>query len=573
MERMNNTTYRLDLLKLVRFLLKYVWIVIICAAVGFGFMYQRAAARPDSYTAYGTMYVVNANPNQVNYGYVSTTDLSSAVQLIETYSVVVRSESVLGQVLTYELDVTGLDGKSTGEKIMLSQKYPELTTGRISGSISMVSVNETGMVRVICTTNRPDMAMDICNAVLAVAPKAIIDVVGAGNAQMVDSATMPIGPNPRGERRQGLIGAAAGGLLAAALLVLICLLRQRVMTASELSDRYKPPILSSIRRSRGGEKDPGSFLLNADSNMEMAESYSKLRINLLYCLAEKQNHVVEVTSALSGEGKSTITANLGISCAMSGKQVLIVDADMRRACQRDIFHYDPEHPGLSDVLAGEYRWKQAVMETGYPMLSLLPAGHMAANPSQLLESAAMKDLLTKLSEEYDLVLLDVPPINIVADPLTLSQEVAGSVFVVRQGYSSHREIRKALISAEMTGMRVLGFVFYGEKVTQGDYASRSRYRDYYNKYNASQRERGYEQNRYAARQAEWQTGPDAETPRRRQTGRNDYGARQTDWQTGPDAELPRRRRLQGARQEDQPERWDNAPDYRAGRNRNRPRRK
>ena len=484
---MSNTTYRIDLIKLIRFVLKYIWIVIICAAIGFGVMYQRAAKRPDTYTSSGTMYVVNANPNQVNYGYVNGSDLTSAVQLIETYRVVVRSERVMGAVLECPLDVLDEEGNPTGEKILLAQKYPELTSAMVGASISMASVNETGMVRVMCTTYRPDMAMDICNAVLAVAPGEIMNVVGAGKAQMVDSAVLPMAPNPRGERRQGIMGALVGAFGAAAILLLICLLRQRVTSAKELSDQYTPPILSSIKRSRHDEKDPGDFLLSKTSSMEMVESYSKLRINLLYSLVEKQNHVVEITSAISGEGKSTIAANLGISCAMSGKRVLIVDADMRRACQRDIFHYAEDLPGLSDVLIGNCEWKKAILSTQYPMMNLLPAGQLPANPSELLESNAMKALLGQLSGAYDLVLLDVPPINIVSDPLTLSQQVAGSVFVVRQGYSNHREIRKALISAEMTGMVVLGFVFYGESANEGSLYSRAHYKSYYNQYESRDR--------------------------------------------------------------------------------------
>ena len=479
---MRNGTMRIDLVKLAKFLLKYIWLIVLCAAIGFGVMYQRAAQTPNRYTSSGTMYVVNANPNQINYGYVNMTDLTSAVQLIETYSVVVRSERVMGAVLEYPVDEKGPDGMPTGKTILLVQKYPGLTSGMISAAISMSSVNETPMVRVSCTTEAPEKSMDICNAVLAIAPGEIVNVVGAGQAQMVDAASLPMWPNPRGERQKGIIGAAIGAAAAAALLILICLIRQRITDVNELTDRYTPPVLSGIKRDPHPTKDPSSLLLSKSSRMETLESYAKLRINLLYALVEKRNNVVEVTSAISGEGKSTIASNLGVSCAVSGKRTLIVDADMRRGCQRDIFRYAQDLPGLSDVLAGTCKWQDAIVTTDYAMLSLLPAGRLPSNPSELLETGAMKALLKELSEAFDIVLLDVPPINIVADPLTLSQEVAGSIFVVRQGYSSHREVRKALISAEMTGMVVLGFVFYGKNVSDGGAFSRRYYRDYYHRY-------------------------------------------------------------------------------------------
>ena len=84
----------------------------------------------------------------------------------------------------------------------------------------------------------------------------------------------------------------------------------------------------------------------------------------------------------------------------------------------------------------------------------------------------------------DLILIDVPPINIVSDPMTLSGLVAGALFVVRQGFTDHREIRKALVSAEMTGMNILGFVFYGEKLKQGSYYRRKQYQNYYHRYDS-----------------------------------------------------------------------------------------
>ena len=94
-----------------------------------------------------------------------------------------------------------------------------------------------------------------------------------------------------------------------------------------------------------------------------------------------------------------------------------------------------------------------------------------------------------MEEQYDLILMDVPPINIVSDPLALSGNCAGALFVVRQEFSDHREIRRALVSCEMTGLEVLGFVFYGEKLHQGKYYSKRSQRgyEYYNKYDTRSR--------------------------------------------------------------------------------------
>ena len=173
---------------------------------------------------------------------------------------------------------------------------------------------------------------------------------------------------------------------------------------------------------------------------------------------------------------------------MSGKSVLLVDADLRRGCQRQIFHdsyvkKDNKKPvGLSEVLAGITPWRSAVLNTSIENLYLMPSGRFPPNPTELLDSNAMHELLPKVEAEYDMVILDVPPINIVADALALASQTAGSLFVVRQKYSDHREVRKALIQAEMSGLELLGFVFYGEKLEQTRYYYNRYYHNYYRKY-------------------------------------------------------------------------------------------
>ena len=163
--------------------------------------------------------------------------------------------------------------------------------------------------------------------------------------------------------------------------------------------------------------------------MATLEGYAKLRMNLLYMLVGKESRVIVITSAISGEGKSTIAANLSISCALSGKRVLLVDGDLRRATQREIFSYDKKLPGLSEVLVGSCPWRKALLSTTWDMLDILPAGRLPPNPAELLGSSEMQALLAELEKEYDLIIIDAPPINIVSDALALSSQAAGCLFL------------------------------------------------------------------------------------------------------------------------------------------------
>lgn len=470
---MDTRGIRIDVLKLVKYYLKRIWILAICGIIGFAAMYfYTLISTYDTYTAAGTMYVGNGNPAATNYQYTSSNDLDSAVKLIDTYMVVIKSNKVL-DVITERL----------------APQYPQITPGFIAGSLSAGSVSETSVLQVRGTTFDPQLSTDIVNAVLDVAPDEIIRVVGVGSCEVIDYANVPMSPDDRGLFHQGILGALFGIVAAGAVIFVLFLLDRRLTDTKELTDRYTPPVLASIQREKVDEKkekrEQASFLLNNKSPLETVESYAKLRMNMLYTLVGKEHNVVAVTSPVSGEGKTTIASNLAISCAMGGKNVLLIDGDMRRACLQEMFQYDTNRPGLSDILVGNISWQQAVLDTEYESLHILPAGQLPPNPAELLGSARMKDLLNCLEQAYELIILDLPPVNVVADPLAVSADVAGCLFVTRQNYTDHRDLRKALIAAEMTGMEVLGFIFYGENLTTGSqygYHGKKYYQKYYKNY-------------------------------------------------------------------------------------------
>lgn len=463
---MDRRVVKIDLAKLIAFVLKRCWLIVLCAELGFGAMYiYTTRFLPDTYTASGTMYVNNGNPNMEQYQYTNSNDLDSAVQLINTYLIVVKSEKVMSTVVK-----------------RLSDQYPGITAGKVSSTLSMASVSETGVASVRSTTNDPKLSRDIVNAVLDAAPSEIIRVVGAGNIEIIDYAVAPMLPDSRGALSRGILGGMAGAILAGCILLALFLMNQRITDAKDLTDNYTPPVLASIQRIKEDNEKAGAFLLTKSTDMGIVENYAKLRMNLLYTLVGKDKKAVVITSAVAGEGKSTIAANLAISCAMGDKKVLLVDGDLRRASQLRIFELSDHTKGMSEVLVGACKWQDVILKSIKGNVDLLPAGHFPPNPAELLGSNEMLALLKELEQAYDLVLLDMPPINIVSDPLVLSNSVAGCIFVTRQDYSDHREIRKALIEAEMAGMNVMGFVFYGEDIKEAGYYSKKYYSKYYSKY-------------------------------------------------------------------------------------------
>lgn len=196
--------------------------------------------------------------------------------------------------------------------------------------------------------------------------------------------------------------------------------------------------------------------LKKDSSFEVCEAYRAVRTNLMFLLSQKSYKSVLITSSLPEEGKSTTCANLAISIAQTGKRVLIIDADMRNAKIYKIFNL-VRGPGLSDVLGG-FSDLKCIQESDEENLSVLTAGTVPPNPSELLASPNFSAALKMLSEHFDYIFLDSPPANLVTDAIAVSSQVDGVMVIAKYG-STQKAIFKAMLEKlEQVNANILGVV-------------------------------------------------------------------------------------------------------------------
>lgn len=206
-----------------------------------------------------------------------------------------------------------------------------------------------------------------------------------------------------------------------------------------------------------------------------SEAYKLLRTNLLFSLPEKPCRIIGVTSSIRGEGKSTTSVNLSYTFAQSGKKVLLIDADMRLpsiAAKLDIHGA----PGLSNLLAGLSPEKSCLRKSGYfDNWYILPAGDIPPNPSELLGSERMHGLLDRYAEVFDVIILDLPPVNIVVDALVISNWTDGLIAVVRQNYTDKKALNACMYQIEKLGKHFLGFVMTDAEVGESSYKKYGKY--------------------------------------------------------------------------------------------------
>ena len=209
-----------------------------------------------------------------------------------------------------------------------------------------------------------------------------------------------------------------------------------------------------------GEIAPRRQILSDSSSFVEKEAYKTLRTNIRFALRGEGCKRICITSGMSGEGKSITLLNLAISFAQAGQKVLLIDADLRRPAMARLL-VEKTAPGLTNVLADLASVDEAIRKEVYPNLDVLLSGDVPPNPSELLSSEKMQELIDTTAKRYDYILVDTPPVNIVSDACVVANMLDGVLFVVRQGQSRKGPVKEAVANLQLTGARTLGFILNG----------------------------------------------------------------------------------------------------------------
>jgi capsular exopolysaccharide synthesis family protein len=212
-------------------------------------------------------------------------------------------------------------------------------------------------------------------------------------------------------------------------------------------------------------------------NSRLAESYRSIRTSLLLSSADQPVKTVIVTSALPGEGKTVSVANLGVTLAQAGKNVLIVDADLRKPRQHRIFNVKNTY-GLTSYLTDSIEIAKVVKTTAVPNLWLVNSGPVPPNPAELLGSEKMAAFVALLRDKCDYILFDMPPILEISDALVLGAKVDGMILVVHGDRTSREALRKAREKLDLLKVKTLGVIINNVNVDHRGY----HYKDYYYNY-------------------------------------------------------------------------------------------
>ena len=269
------------------------------------------------------------------------------------------------------------------------------------------------------------------------------------------------------------IGGIAGFILGLLILFVLDKMDDRISSFFEFRERFPETLLGQVPRELG--KSGVAMLASNDPRHALLESFRTLRSSIIFLPVEGvRPKTLLITSATPGEGKTTIAANLAITLAFSGAKTLLVDADLRLGRIAKAFGIDSE-VGLSDVLRQRTHWREVIVPTSTPNLSVLPRGKTLPHPAEHFLGKVTDQLLQEVYAEFDYIIFDSPPVMAADDVLSLAPKIDGTIFVVRFSTSSARRSRTAINLLVQRQANLLGIVCNDVRLAESEYG----YGNYY----------------------------------------------------------------------------------------------
>lgn len=338
----------------------------------------------------------------------------------------------------------------------------EATPLELAGQISARTDLNTVLITVSVSDKSPVQAAAIAQAVANSLIEAVdtlerpkIDGFSPVRLSVVTPATAPTAPSAPNTKLNLLMGFLIGTILGVGTALLRTTLDTRVRGEADVRRVTDAPILGGITFDQDATNKP--LITQVAPQSPRAESFRQLRTNLQFAHVSHESKTVLITSSVPGEGKSTTATNLAISIAQSGKTVALIDADLRRPMVSEYLGLE-RGAGLTTALVGTADVNDLLQPWGEEGLFVLASGRIPPNPSELLGSAAMRDLIGHLEEAFDAVVIDAPPLLPVTDAAVLAQHVGGVVVVVGSQKLRFGDLEKSLAALAMVNADVLGIV-------------------------------------------------------------------------------------------------------------------
>jgi capsular exopolysaccharide synthesis family protein len=417
------------------------WLLLFTAGLGLGGAVVVNATTPVEYTASVQQFVSMTDRVSVQAGGGALSGSQFTLQRVKSYTQVATSSQVLAPVIT-------------------RLRLPT-TVGDLTGRVQATNPLDTVLIELSVTDLDPQRAADTANAISIQLGKVVqtIEAPAGGGVSPVKVTvtrpatvpTTPVWPNVKLNLVLGLLvglGLGAGGALLRAQL------DTRITHVSDVEAITGRAPMGVVPFDTDAKNQP---LISSDQATPRAEAFRTLRTNLRFADVDHPPKTLVITSALPDEGKSTSACNIALTLALNGSRVVLVEADLRKPRACDYLGLDSA-VGLTNVLAGQHPLHDVLTRFRGGLLTVLPAGPIPPNPSELLGSQQLAATVRMLADVFDYVVIDAAPLLPVTDAAVLAAAADGTLVVVRYGRTTRDDLQNALQALESANARLLGTI-------------------------------------------------------------------------------------------------------------------
>ena len=461
----------IDLKRLCKTALAVKWyiilIMIVCIALGsiYSFLYKI-----PEYKSTATIVLTQASTD-INTGVtnsITTTDITMNKSLVETYSDIIESKTILNQV------IENLNLEISNDELM---KY-----------ISVRS-EDTAILYIDVINQNAEFCEKVANEVTKVFSEKVKDLYKISNINILDNAVKEDEPYNINHMKDLVIFGMIGVFISGALVLIIYMLDTTVKQEEDIEENVGLPVIGVVplnteeiekKNAKNARRRNDTKLLE-DTKIPTGESFRTLRTNLTFAQKNRNIRTILVTSSYSGEGKSYISSNLAIALAKSNKKVLVVDADMRKGRQNNIFRVANSN-GLSNALLEIKNMtiesiSNYIKTTSVPNVHIITSGDRPTNPSELVSSPKMAKMLSILNDVYDFVVIDGTPSILVADSVAISKYVDSVIIVTAYKSTKIDNVQKMKKMFENVGAQITGVVINKIPIEDSAYGQKYYYSD------------------------------------------------------------------------------------------------
>ena len=474
---------------------RWWWVLLLSPIVGgllaYFLAYSQFTNQESVYEARATILVQQTQSSFLP----NLTDMQTSQRLAATYRRLITTQPVLEEVayeVANQIDITYTPEKIRGlfqADVVSGTQLMEITAQNtdpaaaqlIAQTVAEVFIDQIQQSRLfeIAKLQAAAEAQGLSN------PSLLLDaqLSALGSLTIVDPAIFPRFPLALENRMTSYIvaGVVLGILLAILVIYALEYIGDKIRSVDEMEKIFKLINLGTVLHWDSKKISSDQVLLTAYPRSGYAEMFRQIRANFLFAVAARPGKIFMITSSVPSEGKTTVLVNLGVALAMGGRKVVLVDSDLRRPTLHKHFGVSNQK-GLSTLLSNpEVSQSSVIQEISLEetSIAILPSGPIPPNPAELLDSKNMHNFLEKLKEHYELVLLDSPPVGVVADAKVIASQTDGVILLAVLGQTKIAALKESIKGINSAGATIRGIVLNKMRLPRVRYPYRYSHYYYY----------------------------------------------------------------------------------------------